>query len=94
MSTVEEERMRSKGEMVAELQTMLRDVLEAAAAGTRYTRIARAHGYVDGYMRALLDLDVATRDELIEVVAAERERVSGPAVAVLGASSEADEAAA
>jgi hypothetical protein len=79
--------MRSKAEVMAELRTMLRDVLAAAAGGTRHARVARAHGYVDGYMRALLDLDVATRSELIEVVAAERERLSGPAVRVLEPSS-------
>jgi hypothetical protein len=84
--------MRSKSEIVAELRVMLRDVLAVSAAGTRYARIARAHGYVDGYMRALLDLDVVTRAELLEVVSAERERASGPAVAVLDES--ADEEAA
>jgi hypothetical protein len=85
--------MRSKAEVMAELRTMLRDVLAAAAAGTSHARVARAHGYVDGYMRALLDLGVATRTELIELVAAERERVSGPAVAVLEPSSSDEEAA-
>jgi hypothetical protein len=75
--------MRSKAEVLAELRTMLRDVLAAAAGGSNRARVSRAHGYVDGYMRALLDLNVATRSELIELVAAERERVSGPAVAVL-----------
>jgi hypothetical protein len=80
--------MRSKAEVIAELRTMLRDVLAASAAGTRYARVARAHGYVDGYMRALQDLGVSTRTELIEIVAAERERVSGPAVAVLDVSSQ------
>jgi hypothetical protein len=74
--------MRSKAEVVAELRTMLRDVLSASAGGTAYARMARAHGYVDGYMRALLDLEVATRTELVELVATERERVSGPAVRV------------
>jgi hypothetical protein len=85
--------MRSKAEVVAELRTMLRDVLAASAGGTSYARVARAHGYVDGYMRALLDLGVATRLELIDIVAAERERLSGPAVAVLEVSAS-DEAAA
>jgi hypothetical protein len=75
--------MRAKADVMAELRTMLRDVLAAAAAGTTHARVARAHGYVDGYMRALIDLDVASRAELVQVVAAERERVSGPAVAVL-----------
>jgi hypothetical protein len=77
--------MRSKAEVLGELQTMLRDVLAATAAGGRSARIARAHGYVDGYMRALLELDVVTKEELIKLVAAERERTSGPAVRTLDA---------
>ena len=74
--------MRSKADVMAELQAMLRDVLAAAAAGTNYARVARAHGYVDGYMRALLDLGAATQAQLVALVAAERERTRGPAVAV------------
>jgi hypothetical protein len=84
--------MRSKAEVMSELRTMLRDVLAAAVGGSNRARVSRAHGYVDGYMRALLDLDVATRAELIELVASERERVSGPAIAVIEPPS--DEAAA
>ena len=76
--------MRTKAEVLTDLQTMLRDVLAAKAAGANQGRIARAHGYVDGYMRALLDLDVVTKKELLEIVAAERERASGPAMRVLG----------
>lgn len=77
--------MRTKAEVIAELQNMLRDILSAASGGTSYARIARAHGYVDGYMRALLDLGVAEQKELVGIVAAERERASGPAVRVLTA---------
>lgn len=75
--------MRSKAEVLGDLQSMLRDVLAASAAGTTQARIARVHGYVDGYMRALLDLGVASRAELLQIVAAERERTSGPAVRVM-----------
>jgi hypothetical protein len=39
-------------------------------------------------MRALLDLGIATRTEMLEVVATERERVHGPAVRVLDVSDE------
>ena len=77
--------MRTKAELLSELQTMLRDVFAAASAGTAYARIARAHGYVDGFMRALLDMGVVQHRELVELVAAERERASGPAVRVLEA---------
>jgi hypothetical protein len=75
--------MRTKAELLSHLQTMLRDVFAAAAAGTAQARIARAHGYVDGFMRALLDTGVAEHRELVALVAAERERVSGPAIRVM-----------
>jgi hypothetical protein len=80
---MEDRPMRTKVEVLGELQSMLRDVLAASAAGAAQGRIARAHGYVDGYMRALLDLQVASRAELLQIVAAERERASGPAMRVL-----------
>jgi hypothetical protein len=75
--------MRSKADILNDLQSMLRDVLAAKAAGGSHDRIARAHGYVDGYMRALLDIGMTTRNELLELVAGERERASGPAVRAL-----------
>jgi hypothetical protein len=75
--------MARRVEMISDLKTMLRDMFAASASGAGGARLARAHGYVDGYMRALLDLDVATRSELLAVVAAERERFAGPAVRVL-----------
>lgn len=52
----------------------------AKASGEAYTRLARAHGYVDGYMRAVLDLGVLDKHELLALVNAERERASGPAL--------------
>ena len=72
--------MKSKIEVLAELRTMLADVFAAKASGQAHGRLARAHGYVDGYMRALLELGLVTKAELLEVVNAERERSSGPAM--------------
>jgi hypothetical protein len=72
--------MKTKTEVVAELRSMLGDVFTAKAAGEAYGRLARAHGYVDGYMRALLELGIVTKAELLDVVNAERERSSGPAI--------------
>ncbi|MBX3188657.1 MAG: hypothetical protein KF819_16690 [Labilithrix sp.] len=70
--------MKSKTEVMAELRTMLADVFTAKASGEAYGRLARAHGYVDGYMRALLELGVVSKAELLDVVNTERERSSGP----------------
>jgi hypothetical protein len=75
--------MRTKSDVLADLRVMLKDVLAAKAAGGSHQRIARAHGYVDGYMRALLDLEVVGKEELLDLVAFERERASGPALRVL-----------
>ncbi len=71
--------MRSKTEMLAELTTMLHDVFAARADGAAYARLARAHGYVDGYMRAMMESGVISKDELLTLVARERERAHGPA---------------
>jgi hypothetical protein len=72
--------MRTKSEILGELKQMLRDVFAAKSAGETYARLARAHGYVDGYMRALLEVGYLSRAELLEIVGAERERESGPAI--------------
>jgi hypothetical protein len=71
--------MRAKAEMMSELKRMLNDLFVARSDGASYQRLARAHGYVDGYMRALLDGGQATKAELLELVALQRSAVSGPA---------------
>jgi len=70
---------RSKAAMFENLRTMLRDVFRLRRDGAAYARLSRAHGYVDGYMRALMESGLATQKELLEVVTAERVRVDGPA---------------
>jgi hypothetical protein len=75
-----------KAEMLNELKRMLNDVLAAKAKGISYQRLARAHGYVDGYMKALLDAGMATQQELLTLVADARAAVDGPAVRVTSAS--------
>lgn len=62
---------------------MLGDIFVAKAAGETHARLSRAHGYVDGYMRALLETGTVTKEELLEIVASERERASGPAMRTL-----------
>jgi hypothetical protein len=81
----EETTMDTKAEALEELRTMFRNVLAASGAGGNHARLSRARGCVDGYMRALLDLGIATRAELLELVASERERANGPALGVVEA---------
>ena len=73
--------MRTKADMLNELKVMLYDALLAKTRGVTYPRLARAHGYVDGYMKALLDAGLATNQELLTLVSEARTTVDGPAVA-------------
>ena len=73
--------MRTKADMLSELKVMLYDALLAKTRGATYPRLARAHGYVDGYMRALLDAGIATNQELLALVGEARTTVDGPAIA-------------
>ena len=69
----------SKAEMLETLRAMLRDAFRLRTDGVAYARLARAHGYVDGYMRALLETEVVDKNELLAIVAEERTTVDGPA---------------
>ncbi len=75
--------MRPKSEILEELQQMLHDVLILRATGASYSRLARAQGCVDGYMRALLESGECSKKELLDLVAAERAYVSGPSTRVV-----------
>jgi hypothetical protein len=60
------------------LRGLLRDMIEVDGRGARGDKLARVHGYVDGYMRALVDLGVASQKELLEIVIDERRRAAEP----------------
>ncbi len=75
--------MTSKSVMLAELKKLLHDVFVARSTGAAHPRMSRAHGYVDGYMRGLLESGVATQAELLAVVAEERKTVFGASTATL-----------
>jgi hypothetical protein len=73
----------SKAAMLENLRAMLKDVFKLRRDGVTYARLARGHGYVDGYMRVMLESGVATKKELLELVAGERLRADGPATGVV-----------
>jgi hypothetical protein len=75
----------AKAEMLENLRVMLRDVFRLRSEGVPYARLARAHGYVDGYMRALLETSITDKQELLGLVAEERQSAHGPATAAVGA---------
>lgn len=80
--------MRSKLEMMSELRKLLRECLLAQVEGGSFTKLARSHGFVDGYMRAMLEGGQATKQELLELVAVERARINGPALRIVDSAAE------
>jgi hypothetical protein len=74
---------QSKHELLDNLRGMVRDMLKARSDGGAYAKLARANGYVDGYMRVLLETDIADHKELLALVADERRKFDGPATTAL-----------
>lgn len=79
---------QSKMELLDNLRGMVRDMLRLRSEGGAYAKLARAHGYVDGYMRVLLETGVADSKALLKLVAEERARFEGPATTQLVVESE------
>lgn len=77
--------------LVQTLRDLLRDVLRQRDAGVPNVRFARALGYADGYMQALIDAGVAEERELLHMVAEVRRRADGPSSAELQATPELEE---
>ncbi len=72
-----------KDEMLAELSQMLRDLFEEHERGAAGHGLGRAHGYLDGYMQAMIDSNMVRRGELLSLVRQERAHVRGHAVTEL-----------
>jgi hypothetical protein len=79
--------MRTKEEMLSAVEGMLKEAFLAKAEGASQPRLARAYGYADGYLKALLDAGLATQKELLAIVADVRTAIGGPATETKEASS-------
>src|SRR6187402_76757 len=73
----------SKPEMLENLRGMLRDVLRLRGEGVAYAKLSRAHGYLDGYMRVLLETGLFSQKELLALIAEERHAHDGPATGIV-----------
>jgi hypothetical protein len=67
----------SKEELLDRICELVRQVTVARFEGALYAKLARAHGYADGYMRALMDAGIVDRDELLTLVGQARREASG-----------------
>ncbi len=75
--------LKSSAELMNQLRDQLREAFELRNRGAAYARIARAHGFADGYMRMLLDSGMIDARALLAFVAQVRREVDGPATAVV-----------
>lgn len=66
--------MEHREMLLDNLREMLQEVLHKRFEGTPYAKLARVHGYADGYMRAMLDAGLIDKQALIELVGDERRR--------------------
>jgi hypothetical protein len=64
----------NKMQLVETLRGMLRENMESRFAGGSYAKLARANGYTDGFMAALLDAGIFEQRELLQIVTEERNR--------------------
>jgi hypothetical protein len=69
---------QGKQELLENLRGMVRDMLRLRSEGGAYAKLARAHGYVDGYMRVLLETGIADSKTLLGLVSDERRKFDGP----------------
>ncbi|MCP4599481.1 MAG: hypothetical protein GY847_02910 [Proteobacteria bacterium] len=62
----------SKQETMCRLRTIIADMYNARYQGVNAVHLYRAQGLVDGYMRALKDLDIVDDGELVALVNEEK----------------------
>jgi hypothetical protein len=64
-------------ELLAEVRRLLRESIEARYRGELHASKVRSQAYADGYMRALGDAGLLSRQELLQLVAESRVELAG-----------------
>ncbi|HEY3493059.1 MAG TPA: hypothetical protein VGK73_00165 [Polyangiaceae bacterium] len=70
---------KSKAEMHDILRALLRESLRLQASGGNQPKLALAQGYVDGFVRALVESGLSDHKTLLEIVREVRGELGGPA---------------
>jgi hypothetical protein len=76
-------RSKSQAELHEILRSLLRDSMRLHAAGAAGAHLGRADGYVDGFVRALVEAGLSDHKALLEVVRGVRREVGGPATSTV-----------
>jgi hypothetical protein len=75
---------KSKAEMHDILRALLRESLRLQASGANQPKLSLAQGYVDGFIRALVEAGLSDHRSLLEVVREVRGELGGPATGAAG----------
>jgi hypothetical protein len=67
-----------QNDLLGRVRELFRASLDARFTGGAHHKLARAQGYADGYMRALVDAGLADSSTLLRVIGAERTRDASP----------------
>ncbi len=70
-----------------QLRILLRDLFRMRHEGVAYAKLAHAQGLVDGYMKTMIDLHLASDAQLLQIVAEERRGTDGPALKTIAQAS-------
>lgn len=76
---------QSNQELLDNLRGLVRDMLRLRNEGGAYAKLTRAQGFVDGYMRVLLEAGIADHKALLALVSEERRGLDGPATSAVAA---------
>ena len=60
--------------MVGALRDRLHEAFMARYQGAAYARLARATGYADGYLQAMIDAGIVQEKDMLALVGEERQR--------------------
>jgi hypothetical protein len=74
---------KSKAELHEILRALLRESLRLQEYGANGSKLALAQGYVDGFIRALVESGLSDHKALLEVVREVRGELGGPATGTL-----------
>lgn len=74
---------KSRAELFDILRALLREALHLQAQGAGQPQLSKAQGYVDGFVRGLVESGVADHRALLAVVREVRAELGGPATGEL-----------
>jgi hypothetical protein len=75
---------KTEAELLDILRSLLRETFRLQSEGATQPRLSQALGYVDGYVRALIETGAADHRALLAIVREVRSEARGPATGHVG----------